>query len=139
MFDQLSDDEIMNCLTGVTLAIAETVSLKTAVKLTEEYGGCGVTIPVNYSASHKLGDLLGEDEFRKLVHFFKGENLDIPIARSLKSKIRNKAIFQAKESGLSTNEIARRFHLTARAVRNIIQAARSNNTQSTTQRRRHEK
>jgi len=120
IYNHLSDDEIRCCLTSTFLAIAETVSVKTAVKLIEEYGGCELCIPGRYSPGHKLEVLLGIEELDKLIYFFKGEEIEVPISRVLKRKARNKKIFQVWQTGRSNKEIARQFDLTTRAIRGIV-------------------
>ncbi len=104
------------------VGIAEAVSLKTAVKLIEAYGGRELSIPHRYPPGHKLEILLGTKELDKLICFFKGEEIIVPISRKLKRKVRNKKIFQSWQSGDNTKEIARQFDLTTRAIRSIVKS-----------------
>lgn len=90
------------------------------ITLIEHYGGTRVQVPYHADPSHALAQLLGFEAFERLVQEFGGDTIDVPLGTIAKRATRNARIKAGREAGETTASLARRFHLTERAIRLIV-------------------
>lgn len=74
-------------------------------------------------AQRDVADLIGIENYRKLVDIYAGELIYIPKADSFDRLVRNKKIVDEFD-GTNTGELARRYHLTPVTIRRIVDEKR---------------
>ena len=106
---------------GILQDIVLLVGEETTAKLIAQHGGgAGLYIPVKINPDHYLYQLLGEEAARFLVAEFGGLTLEIPRAAVLQRMERNKKILADHEASMSHNDLAIKYQLTTRCIRNIV-------------------
>ena len=95
----------------------------TAKLIAQHGGGAALYIPVKINPDLHLYQLLGEEAARFLVGEFGGLMLEIPRAAVLQRIERNKKILADREAGMSHNDLAIKYQLTTRCIRNILPKA----------------
>ncbi|MFB2531014.1 helix-turn-helix domain-containing protein [Paracoccus sp. p3-h83] len=98
--------------------VAETLGLRVALSLIQNYGGTEVKFPVRPRPDHPVIKALGEVDALALCEFLGGQQIYVPHARPARS--RRPEVLDLAERGLSRAEIARRLGLSQRYVRGII-------------------
>ena len=88
--------------------------------LIENRGGTRVFIPKRMNTQHRLADLLGIDQARKLSSHFGGETLGIARGVAAKRAVRNQIIIQRYGEGERVPDLAMEFGLTERMVYTIL-------------------
>lgn len=106
---------------GILQDIVQLVGEKTTAKLIAQHGGGkGLYIPVKINPDHHLYQLLGAEAAQFLVAEFGGLTVEIPRAPVLQRIERNQKILADREAGMSHSELAIKYQLTTRAIRNIV-------------------
>lgn len=98
------------------------VGLAAVEKIVGQYGGTRIYFPIpkNLKAEHPLCQLIGEDAARALSDEFGGlDHFDVPRTLCLDLMARDRQILEDKEAGESQANLARRYRLTERSIRNI--------------------
>ncbi|MBF0340713.1 MAG: helix-turn-helix domain-containing protein [Magnetococcales bacterium] len=90
------------------------------MKFVEAVGGTRVFIPKNMKAQHRLANLLGIEQARKLSLNFGGETLTVARAAELQRKVRNREIIRRYNEGANVRELARENNLTERQIYAIL-------------------
>ena len=100
--------------------IMEIIGQPGTMKLVEQYGGTRIFIPSRVRAQHKLANLLGLEQARRLCHHFGGETLCI--ARSARAKLqeRNREIVRRYDAGEAVRSLAIAYQLTERQIYTIL-------------------
>lgn len=101
------------------LDLAETLGVRVALKLMQEFGGRDLRIPKNPSADHPIIKALGEDDGRAVCHFMADQSVYIPHARS---GARRRSVLDLTATGRTRGEIARILGMSERHVRRIANA-----------------
>lgn len=104
------------------LRLIDVVGLPAVIALVREYGGTGVFIPLpeNIHGTHRVAELIGLDNMRRLAELHGREYLEIPLCKQAMRAARNADIAAKARNGWSQAEIARHYGLTLRAVSMII-------------------
>lgn len=114
------DQEIdQSLLPGILLEISELIGMAATLKLVAKYGGVRVYVPKTLTQNHDLIAIVGQKQAESLTMRFGGEVLEIPKALLANVALRNVTIKQEYES-LSQRQLALKYHLTERQVRNIL-------------------
>lgn len=100
--------------------VAEVIGLSGTIELIKAYGGTRVFIPKNMKTQHKLANLLGLEQARRLSHYFGGESLSIARAASGIRMERNKTIVHRYDAGEGVGSLAMAFQLTERQIYTIL-------------------
>lgn len=82
-----------------------------------------VYVPAAAKLDHRLAEVLGMDDFERLVHHYARQVLHIANCSSVAAAIRNQAICDALVRGQAVADVAANMGLTARQVRNIARDA----------------
>lgn len=90
------------------------------IMLIEHYGGTRLMVPNHADPSHALAQLLGFEAFERLVQEFGGDTIDAPLGTIAKRATRNTRIKAGRAAGETVATLARRFQLTERAIRLIV-------------------
>lgn len=109
--------------------IAEIIGVGPTIKLAKEFGGTETYIPKTMTAKHPIAVCIGLDAAIKLSELAIGDNLDIPRAVAVHRGKRNAEIRKAVEGGLSKKKAARRFELTTRWIRHLMNSAENDKNQ----------
>ena len=102
-------------------AIVELIGLPATLKLVEVYGGVRLWVPKKFDPDHPLVKLLGHAHAAKLCETYGGdEHFDIPRALAAIRAARNARMRNDRSMGATHRELALRYGLIERQVRNIL-------------------
>lgn len=108
-------------LPGVLQEIAELIGLPGTLKLVEVYGGVRLYVPKRMEQDHPLASLIGFDNAATLAATYGGElHFDIPRAVAATRAARDRRIRDDRATGRTHRELALRYGLTERQIRNIL-------------------
>lgn len=106
-------------LPGILLEISELIGMAATLKLVAKYGGVRLYVPKTLRPDHDLVATIGRELAEYMAERFGAEVLEIPKALLANVALRNVTIKQEYES-LSQRQLALKYHLTERQVRNIL-------------------
>lgn len=107
-------------LPGVLQEIAGLIGLPATLRLMQNYSGVRLYVPARFDPDHPLVKIVGHAAALKLVENFGGEeHFDIPKARAAVIAVRNASI-RAEYCELSQRQLALKYNLVERQVRNIL-------------------
>lgn len=108
-------------LPGVLQDIAGMIGLPGTLKLVEKYGGTRLYVPQKLDAEHDLSRLIGLDHATMLAETYGGEDhFDIPRAVAATRAVRDAHIRADRADGITHSQLALRYGLTERQIRNIL-------------------
>ena len=108
-------------LPGILQEIAEMIGLPATLKLVEAYGGVRLYIPKRYDPDHPLVKLIGHAHAARLCETYGGEmHFDIPRAVAATRAARDARIRNDRSMRATHRELALRYMLTERQIRNIL-------------------
>jgi len=99
--------------------LAETLGVRVALKLMQEFGGQDLRIPKNPKSDHPIIKALGEEDGRAVCHFMTDQSVYIPHARA---HTRRQSVQELAATGRTRAEIARLLGLSTRHVRRLDNA-----------------
>lgn len=118
-------DDLLNRLPKNLQTIIQLTDYRTAFILMEHFGGMDYKFPPlkSINESHKLAELLGFNNLKKLCQYWDGDTLYIPNAGRYENYLRSKRIEQDLDEIGSTstdqNKIAKKHGVSQRWVREI--------------------
>lgn len=115
-------------LPGILQEIAELIGMAAMLKLVAKYGGVRLYVPKTIATGHDLVELIGRQAAETLADHFGGEMLEIPKALLANVALRNVEIKQEYKY-LSQRQLALKYNLTERQVRNIVYDEQPNDIQ----------
>lgn len=95
------------------------IGTKAVLLLVAKYGGVRLYVPQKISAEHELAKLIGIDAAEKLARNYGGGTHEIPKALLASIDRRNTEI-KNEYKMLSQRQLARKYGLTERQIRNIV-------------------
>ncbi|AEI71111.1 hypothetical protein [EBPR siphovirus 4] len=101
------------------LDLAETLGVRVALKLMQEFGGQDLRIPKNPRPDHPIIKALGEEDGRAVCHFMTDQSIYVPHARATTRRL---SVQQLAETGRTRAEIARLLGVSTRHVRRLSKA-----------------
>ncbi|MBP9871005.1 MAG: hypothetical protein KBC53_05845 [Nitrosomonas sp.] len=114
------DHEIdQSMLPGILLEISELIGIQATFKLVAKYGGVRLYVPKTLRPDHDLVAIINRELAETMIDRFGGEVLEIPKALLANVALRNITIKQEYEV-LSQRQLAIKYNLTERQVRNIL-------------------
>lgn len=99
--------------------LAETLGIRVALKLIQEFGGQDLRIPKNPKPDHPIIKALGEEDGRAVCHFMTDQSVYIPHARA---GARRLSVLELTAGGRTRAEIARLLGVSTRHVRRLAKA-----------------
>ncbi|MEO5340637.1 MAG: hypothetical protein H7837_08990 [Magnetococcus sp. MYC-9] len=100
--------------------MVEAIGLTNTLQVVKVYGGTRLFVPKQVHAQHRLANLLGMEQARRLSHHFAGESLTIPrLAAAMRAR-RNQEIIRRYDAGESARQLAQAYHLTDRQIYTIL-------------------
>jgi len=116
-------------LPGVLREMNELIGITATMAIVQQFGGVRLYVPVNVPADHILIELIGVHNAEKLVDRFGGqEHFDIPKAEAALRHVRDIEIKRCWP-GISQRELALKYRLTERRVREILGSERLGSNQ----------
>lgn len=105
---------------GVFHELRTMIGAEKTAEMVQWLGGTCLYIPSKHTAEHSITTWLGLELSQKVCAEFGGLSIEIPRMVELKRTERNAQIIADRTDGLSINKIARKYEMTARNIRNII-------------------
>lgn len=107
-------------LPGVLRDIAALIGVPGTLQIVKHYGGVRLYVPKRFDPDHVLVKILGHAAVVKLIEHFGGEeHFDIPRCQIAGNAMRNAAI-RDEYGKLTQSQLARKYDLTERQIRNIL-------------------
>lgn len=78
-----------------------------------------------YRDAYELAEIIGLEMMERVIEYFSGMNLYIPIKKKVLSALRDREIIKRYQEGESVNSLARKFGLTSSWVSEIIRKTKS--------------
>ena len=101
--------------------VAALIGLPATVRLVEAYGGVRLYVPKKFDPDHPIVKLVGHANAALMTNAFGGdEHFDIPRALAATIAVRDHRIRRDRAAGSTHRELALRYHLTERHIRNIL-------------------
>ncbi len=117
-------------LPGVLSEIAEAMGTKTALIISDEFGGMGIYIARWTEDKSKRGrivstliECIGENAAKKISLLRGGSHITIPSCKNLILKMRDRAICAEVSRGVKRDEIVRKYGISDRRIRSIVSAS----------------
>lgn len=104
---------------GMFNSIRQLIGEEATALLIDKYAYGTLYIPVKLNSKHPLCQLLGEETACKLSSVFAGLTVEIPSAAASKKSQRNRLILADLAAGMNHVELARKYQLTTRTIREI--------------------
>ena len=104
---------------GVLCDCVRLIGLEGTLALVRMLGGKRVFFPVTPQPTHVISRVLGNDKVGVLCTHFGGERLEIPLWKTVSLPARNRLIRRLYTQGENSGQLALRFHLCSRQIRNI--------------------
>lgn len=100
--------------------VVQVMGLTNALEIVRGWGGRWLWVPTTVTAEHPIALRLGLQAAQQFVAHFKGRRLSLPTERSALRGMRNRAIFDAVQSGKSRTEVAHDFGVSRQTVDLIV-------------------
>lgn len=100
--------------------MAETIGLRLALRVVQEFGGRDVDFPARPHDGHPIIVALGKEDGYEVCKYMSGSSMSVPLCRIPRNW--RSEIVRLEAEGLSRGEIARRLGVTQRWVRKVANA-----------------
>lgn len=117
----LSDAAALAVLPPSARDLVEVIGVPATLAIIRHRGGIKLYVPVRADPSHPLGQICGMEPFRRLVAYYRGEEIEIPLCRAL----REQEALSAHDDGQSVASLARDYGCTERTMRSMLKRARA--------------
>jgi hypothetical protein len=108
-------------LPGILQEFASLIGLAGTLRIVETYGGVRLYVPKTVDGDHDLARLIGLEAARKLAAEYGGEmHMDIPRAVAATRAAFRASIRADRAAGLTHRELALKYKMTERHIRNIL-------------------
>jgi len=114
-----SENIQVKLLTSRTQQLVEIIGLSAALKLVEIRGGIRLSVPTRVKPEHWLVQHIGLEALKKLVDYYKGEEIEIDRCVKALSAIKEQQIIQESSQGTSNAQLARKYGYTERGMRKL--------------------
>lgn len=100
--------------------LAETLGLRVALQLMQEFGGCEMSFPKVPGPDHRVVQAMGEADANAICAYLGGSVIYIPHGRAPRSA--RSAVLDLQSKNLTRAEIARTLGISQRHVRRVANA-----------------
>ena len=116
-----TDDEIIALMPPKFVFIAQLIKVENALNLIDAFGGTKVFIPRRHALNvhSELAQVIGLSRLQLLADQMGNSTIEIPIGLPITIAMRNKEIRRQHET-LSKEKLARKFGITLRSIRAIV-------------------
>jgi hypothetical protein len=112
-------------LAGTYGQVAKHIGLPAALALIATRGGTGLLVPSCIRPNAPLDKIIGSAACAQLCSAYKGQQINIPTARTACLEARNREVRAARAEGAPVSELAARFGLAERRIQQIITGDRA--------------
>lgn len=110
------DDIALEDLPSSARELADLIGIDATYKIVEARGGIRLCVPRIVQNDHWLIPLIGQEAFERLVAYFSGEELDIPMCALALNRARARSLLR---SGASVADTARKLGYSERGMRRL--------------------
>jgi DNA-binding CsgD family transcriptional regulator len=110
-------------LNGILEDICGAIGFHATCELVAWFGGASLYVPSTVTEEHPICLVIGLPAYRRLVALLGGETVSLPSNRQYDIARRNRAVVTMVADGYSDGDIATRYGVTRRQLRNIKRAA----------------
>ena len=107
---------------GVIGEVLGIIDLKACVDFLKAFNDTRVFISASGQGAERIKTVVGEENWRKIYARFQGEQIQPLGLKTLQRAARNRLIVRDRWDGLGILEIAKKYDLTYRHIRNIIRS-----------------
>ncbi|MCE7915392.1 MAG: hypothetical protein DYH15_12130 [Nitrosomonas sp. PRO4] len=104
------------------------IGVNNVLKIIAKWGGTRLYVPVAINEQHPIAQLIGIKAAEKLVSYCGGDYIEPPVGLVAKLSIRNAQIKEDNKA-MSQSQLARKYNLTIRQIRNILSDCEKNDDQ----------
>lgn len=118
----LTEEEIIGLMPKSFAFVAKLIGVEAALTLIHTYGGTNIFIPNKHAMNinHPITHQIGLNKLHLLAEHFGNINLEIPMGEPVMMAMRNKMIKEGASKKESKTKLARKFGLTVRRIRGIV-------------------
>lgn len=121
IIEELTEEQIRSALPSQVHSMLEVVSVATAMKIIEVYGGVRLYVPLDYPPNHEMTTLIGPEQAAALSKSYGAmDHFDIPLCRDVVRLLRNTRILRLFGQGASYRELALKFGVSERMISKLI-------------------
>lgn len=95
------------------------IGCEMVAKIMAHFGGTRIYIPYQAKGKSALLKLIGVEAVMALIPVYGGQTVEVPKGEISAITLRNRMIGEDRKAGLTCTEIARKYRLTERSVRNV--------------------
>lgn len=117
-----SDEELIALMPKNFAFVAKLIGVKPALSLIESYGGILVFVPHKHALGihHELSQIIGYSKLQLLSEHLGNTSIEVPMATTITIAMRNRTIRELVAKKESRSKIARKFGVTIRTIRSIV-------------------
>lgn len=117
-----SDDEIIALMPKNFAFVAKLIGVEAALNMIQAYGGTNVFIPHRHALNinHDISGVISLKKLQILSEQLGNNTIEVPMGSPLVNAMRNKMIRNMANDGHSKPKIARKFGVTQRTIRTIV-------------------
>ncbi len=102
-----------------TQELVKVIGIQAALKLVEIRGGIRLSVPTRAKPEHWLVAEIGLEALQSLVGYYQGEEIEIDRCVKALRAIKEQAILEDFQQGLSNTKLARKYAYTERGIRKL--------------------
>ncbi|MBF0153407.1 MAG: hypothetical protein HQL64_06690 [Magnetococcales bacterium] len=102
--------------------IVDLIGINKTLCLVEKWGGSSLPVLRHIKENHQLVKLLGTEAITSLANHFGSERFYIPRAVKILRQQRNREIRAAYDSGMTGDQVARKFKISATMIWKILKS-----------------
>ncbi|MEG9129339.1 Mor transcription activator family protein, partial [Acinetobacter baumannii] len=116
------DEELIALMPKNFAFVAKLIGIKPALSLIESYGGILVFVPHKHALGihHELSQIIGYSKLQLLSEHLGNNSIEVPMATTITIAMRNRTIREMAAKKESRSKIARKFGVTIRTIRHIV-------------------
>ncbi|MEG9130032.1 Mor transcription activator family protein, partial [Acinetobacter baumannii] len=116
------DEELIALMPKNFAFVAKLIGVKPALSLIESYGGILVFVPHKHALGihHELSQIIGYSKLQLLSEHLGNTSIEVPMATTITIAMRNRTIREMAAKKESRSKIARKFGVTIRTIRHIV-------------------
>lgn len=117
-----NDDEIIGLMPKNFTFVAKLIGVEAALNMIHTYGGTNIFIPHRHALNinHDISTIISLKKLQLLSDQLGNSTIEVPMGAPLVTAMRNKMIRNMANEGTSKPKIARKFGVTQRTIRTIV-------------------
>lgn len=117
-----SDEEIIALMPKSFAFVAKLIGVAAALHFIDTYGGTSIFIPNKHALNidHEITHIIGLKQLQLLADNLGNAYVEVPMGTPITVAMRNKSIRDLAEKRVSQSKLARKFGVTQRTIRNVV-------------------